>query len=48
MKKIVLSLLVLGFIGMVSCKKDNSIQPTKSNNSTLTNGGDKRDLGTGD
>lgn len=48
MKKILFSLLVLGFIGMVSCKKDNSVQPTKSNNSTLTNGGDKRDLGTGD
>lgn len=48
MKKIVLSLIVLGFIGMVSCKKDNSVQPSKSNNSTLTNGGDKRDLGMGD
>ncbi len=48
MKKILLSLMVLGFIGMVSCKKDNTVQPTKSNNSTLTNGGDKRDVGMGD
>lgn len=47
MKKLVLSLFFLGFIGMVSCKKDNSVQPSKQP-SAATSGGDPRDLGTGD
>ncbi|MFM6976218.1 MAG: hypothetical protein ACKOW2_05155 [Sphingobacteriaceae bacterium] len=45
MKKILLTLFVVGVIGMISCKKDESIQPNKSNKTLVS---DKRDLGTGD
>lgn len=45
MKKLIFTLVVFGLIGMISCKKDESIQPEKSNKSLVA---DKKDIGTGD
>ena len=45
MKKLLFALTTFVVIGMVACKKDESIQPDKTNQSVVS---DKRDLGTGD
>lgn len=45
MKKLAFLLVLFGVIGMVSCKKDESIQPKKSNGALVA---DKKDLSTGD
>lgn len=45
MKKLLLSAIVIAILGMVSCKKDDSVQPQKSGKTVVS---DKRDLGTGD
>jgi hypothetical protein len=45
MKKLLFALTAFVVIGMVACKKDESIQPDKTNQSVVS---DKRDLGTGD
>jgi uncharacterized protein YcfL len=45
MKKLFFSLIAMVVLGMVACKKDDSIQPEKSGQSVVS---DKRDLATGD
>ena len=45
MKKLLFTLVLVGLIGIISCKKDESIQPEKSNKSLVA---DKKDIGTGD